>query len=201
MKSCVQPEKAKIPFLRPGPPWKTGRKASTLMIGAAIFRFRNHSVPEVSSSFQTQVTQSSMLPFVCQWNSTPTDRSCHRPGLPMWASRLWGHRVRDVAWRSAVTVLCNQRGQQPGRALSVIAWPPVCEGRQIPFHEAFWHGKQLVQPHIQKHLSGRRKRRGKCRPQGWMWKRRSLWGETFWLIWFGFYGVFTQLSSVLWFIS
>lgn len=38
------------------------------------------------------------------------------------------------------SVLRIQRGQQPGRALSVIAWPPVCEGRQIPFHEV-WHGK------------------------------------------------------------
>lgn len=78
-------------------------------------------------------------------------------------------------WRCAVTVLRLQRGQQPGRALSVIAWPPVCSGRQIPFHEA-WHGKQRVRPHIQKHLSSWRRRGEKRRPQGWMWKG-DLFGE------------------------
>lgn len=50
-----------------------------------------------------------LLSFVCQWNTTPTDWSCHHLGLPMWASRLWGHRVRYVAWRCAVTVLRIQR--------------------------------------------------------------------------------------------
>lgn len=74
---------------------------------------------------------------------------------------------RYVAWRWAVTVPCIQRGQQPGRALSVTAWPPVCEGRQIPFHEA-WHGKQVVHPYVQKHLSGGRKKGEQGRPQVWM---------------------------------
>lgn len=70
--------------------------------------------------------------FVCQWNSTPTDRSCQHPGLPTWASRLRGHRVRYVAWRCAGAGLRLQRGQQPGRALSVTAWPPVCLGKTNP---------------------------------------------------------------------
>lgn len=102
--------------------------------------------------------QHAVLLSVCQWNSTPTDRSCQHPRLPTWVPG-----VRYVAWRCAGAGLRLQRGQQPGRTLSVTPWPPVCEGRQILFYEV-WHRKQIVCPCIQKHLSGRSEG-GEHRPQ------------------------------------
>lgn len=143
-------------------------EASALMVGAAILLFHNHLGPEVSS-LHTEATGSRTRPCSpLSASGTPhqlteavTTRGCQcgPPDCEATGSDMWPG--------AGPSVLRIQRGQQPGRALSVIAWPPVCEGRQIPFHEV-WHGKQTVQPRIQKHLSGRRKRGEKCRPQAWI---------------------------------
>lgn len=129
-----------------------------------------------------------LLPFLCQYNSTPTGQSCHHLGLPMWASRLRGHRVRYVAWRWAVTVLHIQSGQQPGRALPVIAWPPVCEGRQIPFHEA-WLGKQTVSSPVSKSTQVAKGKEKSADPTCGC-ESGSLRGWSFWLI-----GLHSMMSS------